>query len=221
MPTWSAAFNCVCVCWRVGIFSSTWSVNDCLRLSACLRVIGKYKWIIVRSACSLTLGRWNPSSTSVLRHATLCDGYAALRLFPRNLLDQIAKGRIGIAFHVKGNDKERDQIVGIDVILGPLGNLAEIIFRRELLDFHTDDFSKPGRQLLRHDPLVGRKLQAYERNLQCPVDPFGRRTENYPAQSHEHHDGSDQYVNGTDHRSVKNPELNLIHPSRDSGRRFA
>ena len=60
------------------------------------------------------------------------------------------------------------------MIVGPLGDLAQVMLGPQLLDLHADDFSQAGGQLLRYQPLRRRKIEANKRDLERPIDALRR-----------------------------------------------
>ena len=60
-----------------------------------------------------------------------CGGItAAERFLLGNFLHQSAKGRIGVAADIEGDEEQRDQILGVDTVIGPIGDLRQVMFRR-------------------------------------------------------------------------------------------
>jgi hypothetical protein len=66
------------------------------------------------------------------------------------------------------------------------------MFRPQLFYTHADDLGQPGGNLLRHVAVGRRKVQTDESDLKRPIDAFGSRTENYPANSQDRQDSSQQ-----------------------------
>src|SRR6478672_2527318 len=101
--------------------------------------------------------------------------------FACDLLDQVSESRIRIARHMKCDDEQRNQVLGINAVVSPFGDLAQIMLGSELLDFHADDFCEAGRELLRDDALRRRKIEPDERDFESPIDPLRSRAQNHSA----------------------------------------
>jgi hypothetical protein len=88
-------------------------------------------------------------------------------------LYQGSEGGVGIAGDPVRQVKNFDKVRYMNTSFRPIGNLAERVFRSELLDFRTNDFCQPHCDLLRERSLIGREIQPYERNEKLPIVRFG------------------------------------------------
>ena len=105
----------------------------------------------------------------------------AVRFLSRDGFNKTSKGRRRIAFDVERNHEQSDQILGEDLVLRPLGDLAQIMLRLELFDLHADDLGEAGGELLSDSPLFGGKIETDKRDFEGPIRSFGSDANHEPA----------------------------------------